>query len=298
MNISKPTPNSYTPSGEPPWQPHLWNNTQTNKNSRIKATHNCYSYMLNDLHTVPRVHGKPQPGAYAKIQMLVNSSNRLNCSQVQKGVMSDNPNLKVLSCEKGQRYRCRPGYYKGFMMVSPGQDFHFARQDNRMIKVYRNIHKDFTAKGKPLPKSKQKLLKMYTEYTMKSIPNIVKLALTLYPNTHTRKDMMKAVFKTAHTWSHKPGASNATDKDADGNYILNPMKANWNYAKKGGINYSQMCCFFEIPSNYTSQTYSTGYSLVPSEIRNKPSNVRANLSKNNTVDQQYEQLLLMVIGYS
>ena len=160
MKKTKITPNSKTPSGEPPWQPHLWNNTQNIKHSKIKSTHNCYSYMLNDLHVVPRIHGKPQPGAYAKLQMLMNSNNRLNCAQVQRGVKSDNPHLKVLSCRKGQTYRCKPGHYKGFMMVAPGQDFHFARQDNRMIKVYRKIHRDYTAIGNPLPKSKTKLMKL------------------------------------------------------------------------------------------------------------------------------------------
>lgn len=295
--MNKPTPNALSPGGEPPWQPQLWNNTSTNKNSKIKATHNCYSYMLNDLHNVPRVHGKPQPGAYAKLKVLFNNNARLNCDQVRKGVLGDNPHLKVISCKKGQNYRCRPGYYKGFMMVAPGQDFHFARQDNRMIKVYRKIHNDYTAKGIPLPKNKQQLYKLYTDYVMNSIPNIVKLSLTLYPNVHTRKQLLKAVFKTAHTWSHKPGASNATDKDASDNYILNPLKANWNYAPKGGINYTKMCCFFEIPSNYTSETCSTGYNFTHSNMRNKPTNVRTNLSKSN-FDQQYEQLLLMIIGYN
>ena len=138
------TPNSLTPSGEPPWQPHLWNES---KNSRIKATHNCYSYMLNDLHEVPRIHGKPQPGAYANLKVLFNSSRRLNCTQVKKGVNADNPHIKVFSCKNGLKYRCKPGFYKGFMMVSPGVDFHFARQDNRMLSVYRKMHKDYTARG-------------------------------------------------------------------------------------------------------------------------------------------------------
>ena len=298
MRKSTVTPNSYSPSGEPPWQPRLWNNTSSMQNAKIKATHNCYSYMLNDLHNNPRVHGKPQPGAFAKLKLIMNSNQRLNCSQVRKGVKHDNPHLKVLNCKQGQSYRCKPGYYKGFMMVSPGHDFHFARQDNRMINVYRKIHKDYTCKGKQLPKNKNKLLRLYTDYVIQSIPNIVKLAVTLYPNINSRKRLLKSVFKTAHTWSHKPGASNATDKDASGKYILNPMKANWNYEANGGINYSKMCCFFEIPSNFTDKTYSTGYSFAPSTLRNNASNTRTNLSKNNSIDQQYELLLLRIIEIS
>lgn len=286
------TPNSKSPSGEPPWQPHLWNNP---RNMKIKATHNCYSYMLNDLHTIPRVHGKPQPGAYAKLQLLVNNSNRLNCNQVRKGVNADNPHIRVLNCKKGLYYRCKPGYYKGFMMVAPGVDFHFARQDNRMISVYRKMHKDIVLNGRKIPTDKRKLVNLYLNYVYNTIPNILKLAKQIYPNIKSRKQLLKAVFKTAHTWSHKPGASNATDKDASGNYILNPLKANWNYSNQGGINYTNNCCFFEIPSNYTHDTFSTGYSFIPTNLRNNPIHRRKDLSKINSIDQQYEQLLLMII---
>jgi hypothetical protein len=286
------TPNSKSPSGEPPWQPNLWNNP---RNMKIKATHNCYSYMLNDLHTIPRVHGKPQPGAYAKLQLLINSSNRLNCNQVRKGVCADNPYVRVLSCKKGLHYRCKPGYYKGFMMVAPGVDFHFARQDNRMISVYRKMHRDIVLYKLKLPTDKRKLVNLYLNYINSTIPNILKLARDIYPNIKSRKQLLKAVFKTSHTWSHKPGASNATDKDASGNYILNPLTANWNYSNQGGINYNKHCCFFEIPSNYTHDTFSTGYTFISSKLRNNPIHRRKDLSKMNNIDQQYESKLLMVI---
>ena len=98
----------------------------------VRNSHNCYSYMLNDLFNIPRIHGKPQPGAFNKkpsILNLLSSNNRLSCKQVLKGVRKDNPHMKVLSVTNGVNYRCKPGYYKGFMMVSPGNDFHFARQD-------------------------------------------------------------------------------------------------------------------------------------------------------------------------
>jgi hypothetical protein len=285
------TPNSRTPSGEPPWQPHKWNNRS---NSQIKASHNCYSYMLNDLHNIPRIHGKPQPGAYANLKILFSNNMRLSCKQVRIGVMADNPNIKVLNCKKGLTYKCKPGHYKGFMMVSPGQDFHFARQDNRMIAVYRKMHKDCTKNGLCLPKSKTKLIKLYLDYIKKTIPNIESLTKKLYPNCKTPKKRLEYIFKVAHTWSHKPGASNATDKDASGELILNPLKANWNYSNIGGINYSNNCCFFEIPSNYTENTYSTGYSFFGSKVKDNPKDRRTNISKVNSIDQQYEALLIMI----
>ena len=287
-----PMPSSRTPSGEPPWQPHVWNYT---RNKSIKATHNCYSYMLNDLHRVPRIHGKPQPGAYANLKMLVNRNVRLNCDQIRRGVEADNPHMKVLSCKQGLKYRCKPGFYKGFMMIAPGVDFHFARQDNRMIGVYRKMHKDLMTRKIQFPTKASQLEKLYLMYIYKTIPNILKLAKTIYPNACTRKQLLKAVFKSAHIWSHKPGGSNATDKDASNKYILNPLKADWNFSNTSGINYTKHCCFFEIPSNYTSNTYSTGYSFTPSSLKNSPANRIDGLSKINSIDQQYESVLLRLL---
>jgi len=283
-----PTPHSKLPSGEPPLQLYAWNNP--NKNPMIKATHNCYTYMLNDLYNKPRIHDKPQPGAYANMNRLFNSNERLNCRQVTKGVLADNPSLSSINLEEGLRKRCRPGYYKGFMMVSPGNDYHFARQDNRMIGVYRKM----LSKNVTKPSSNQ-----YYKYAKEVMPNIVKLAQILYPNSNSCNSRLKAIFKTAHTWSHKPGASNATDKDADGNIIINPLLANWNYSKSGGINYSKMCCFFEIPSNYTTQTYSTGYSFGNTKNKNNVRNIvpRKEISK-RVVDNKYEINLLGLINAS
>ena len=55
-----PLPCSQYPHGEPPYQPLLWNKLD----SKLRATHNCYTYMLNDLYTKPRLYGKPQPGHF------------------------------------------------------------------------------------------------------------------------------------------------------------------------------------------------------------------------------------------
>jgi len=47
------------------------------------------------------------------------------------------------------------------------------------------------------------------------------------------------------TWSHKPGASDATNLDAGGQLILDPSGANHNYggAAEGGRNYDNFCGF-------------------------------------------------------
>lgn len=297
MYVNKSTtPHSKFPSGEPPYEPSKWNNTKTQKNSMIKATHNCYSYMLNDLFVIPRMHHKPQPGAYANIKRVLNSNQHLTCQNIQNGVTADNSHVKVYGLKKGEHLQCKPGHYKGFMMVSPGRDFHFARQDNHMITVYRNMHKDFVQSGKKLPHGQKALLNLYIKYAKEKIPDIIDLTQKLYPNLnhHDKKKLMRHIFKTAHIWSHKPGGSDATNKDASGRYILNPLKANWDYSSGGaGINYSKMCCFFEIPSNFTKPTYSSGYSH--NSTKNSHTSVRENISKNINTDEQFESLLLQLI---
>lgn len=292
MQNQRPLPISRSPSGEPPYAPILWNSG----NSRIKATHNCYTYMMNDLFNKPRVAGKPQPGftQYMKNIQANNllSNQRLTCQQVTKGVLLDNPqHIKVLSIKNGLQQRCPPNHYKGFLMVSPGNDYHFARQDNRLIAIYRRMHDDVTKKRITLPHDKTKLASLFIKYANEVLPTIVLLAHKTYPSemmSGKPKKMLKAIANCGYTWSHKPGATDATDKDADGNMILNPMMANWNYSYKGGINYNHMCCFFSIPNNKTAVTKSTGVSKTE---QNNHKYLRQNLSRENHIDSKYERLL-------
>ena len=41
-------------------------------------------------------------------------------------------------------------------------------------------------------------------------------------------------------WSHKPGSTSITNKDASGNKIKNPLKSNWKYES---LNYNKPCFF-------------------------------------------------------
>ena len=106
----KSLPASRFPHGEPPYQPHLWNNGSIN----VKVTHNCYTYMLNDLYYIPRIYGKPQPGYFVDTNKLLrfSSLNRLSCKEITKGVSRDNPHIKVLKLKDGKYYKCPPNYYK------------------------------------------------------------------------------------------------------------------------------------------------------------------------------------------
>lgn len=49
-------------------------------------------------------------------------------------------------------------------------------------------------------------------------------------------------------WSHKPGGTAVTNKDADGNLIYDPKLANRNYTKDGStLNYDVFCSYMCVP---------------------------------------------------
>ena len=124
------------------------------------------------------------------------------------------------------------------------------------------------------------------------IPEVFKLMIKHGHKFGNPKKDLKALYKWSRLWSHKPGATNVTDKDADGNYIIDPLKANWDYSSKGGINYSIMCSFFSIPSNIHKHTYSTG---IPSYFNNNRTPNSINVSKNVMKDpslQIYEKFII------
>lgn len=294
MSKQTPLPVSSDPSGEPPFAPALWNGGKPN----IKATHNCYTYMMNDLYRKPRVHGKPQPGYFFRHMKNVTADNvatnrRLTCAQVKKGVMLDNPHVTAMSLEEGQRASCPPRHYKGFLMVSPGNDYHFARQDNRMISVYRHMDRDIKAGRLTLPRVGEPLARVFVIYAARHIPSIVLLAHKTFPadmRSRSFAKRLKRIEECAHTWSHKPGATDATDRDASGDLILNPVHANWNYeTRRGGINYSNTCCFFSIPTNKIANTFSTG--VGANSRRDNPTDIRTNIDREPDIDGKYEKLL-------
>jgi hypothetical protein len=301
---AEPLPHSTQPYGEPPYFPHLWNK---GKNPNIRASHNCYTYMLNDLFHVPRPYGKPQPGYF--IDNLENlrkegllNSNRLSCSKVRQGVSKDNPHMKVLSIKKGMSSRSPPHHYKGIMILSPGNDYHFARQDNRFIPIFRMLNSDIKNNHIKLSTAMPRatVAKAFIKYADKYIPEIVLLAHRTFPDLMFSKnpiDKLKAIYQCSFTWSHKPGATDVTDRDADGELIINPLAANWDYSKKGGINYNVHCCFFHVPANYHSNTFSGGISSK-SQPRNNHKHMRSNLSSVQKIDSKFNHLIRYAIGLS
>jgi len=276
-NYELPCPTS---DAEPPYQPEKWK-----ENIEALRTHNCYSYMLNDLFKTARKGDKPQPGSWARrtkpsVSKIFNMVRRLDCHSVKKGVMLDNKhNIKLVSLDEGEKYKCKNNCYKGFMMIAPNRDYHFARQDNRMIQVYRDIECNVRYKKFP-PKNDNQWVLLYLESARRVIPEIFKIVEEVVENKKlTKAKLLGYILKYSKLWSHKPGSTEVIDKDADGKYIINPMHANWDFSNKNGINYKYPCCFFEIPANYYKRTRSAGvsYSVFNRSVNN-PRDTRGDLS--------------------
>ena len=58
-------------------------------------------------------------------------------------------------------------------------------------------------------------------------------------------------------WSHKPGTTAVTNKDASGRLIVVPHLSDMNYSKKSGrLNYDKTCSYMCVPKNEYVSTYS------------------------------------------
>ena len=250
-------PVSKWPCGEPPYNPSAWTSTV--------MSHNCYAYMLNDLKNTHRLTGKSQPGwAYKALKnnRSYNGIHILNCKETIRGVMKDNPdNMKAYTLSYGSKMSPPKYHYKGFLMVGPNEDFHFARQDNRMLRVYNSMSRD----GKHLQPNSAVFLKELLRRSERILPEICQY---MPKRCRTLKSKLRFIYKNSKTWSHKPGSTPVSDVDADGKLIFDPLLANWDYSNRGGVNYSKKCCFFTIPMNTHKPTFSSGIGTSNADISN------------------------------
>jgi hypothetical protein len=116
---------------EPKFEPERYN-----KDPAIYRSHNCYSYSMNVLD--PRLVQKcrrrnnegcrqyfHQPGALKGDRFALNRIDRRTCPVVEKLQSAD-----VKDIEKSDFYeRCAPGKSKIALVVDPGEDYHYYRQD-------------------------------------------------------------------------------------------------------------------------------------------------------------------------
>ncbi len=133
---------SPTTGDEPSYEPKKWNS-----NPNIKNSHNCYTYMLDDINPygqkICNTYGvenckslsKPIPGHYTG-----NTQHTSTCNTIMRGMMMDNPNIYKIDFNS----RCKKGYYKGALVVDPFLTYHFFRQDNNGYWSQKNGHDNAT----------------------------------------------------------------------------------------------------------------------------------------------------------
>jgi hypothetical protein len=134
----------YTNGYEPKYNPADWSHPY------IEGSHNCYAYFLND--KKDSIYSKceelclknnksgcplkdddcqdliPQPGDYYLLSKYGNTDKKesnYSCPNMHNKILSDNPELMPSRLLE----KCPANYYKGAMVVDPGNTFHFYRQN-------------------------------------------------------------------------------------------------------------------------------------------------------------------------
>ncbi len=97
------------------YEPHKWNNPN------IVDSHNCYSYAMGKI--IKNLKDKAQPGYASGFNYL---DNNMTCNNLKKRLLKDNP----ASYTENFDNKCLPGFYKVFLALDIGNDYHWWRQDN------------------------------------------------------------------------------------------------------------------------------------------------------------------------
>lgn len=96
--------------------PNKWNN------KNVVESHNCYSYAMGKI--IDKLQDKAQPGYASGFNYL--TDNNMTCYNLKKRMLKDNPASYTENFEN----RCLPGFYKVFLALDVGNDYHWWRQDN------------------------------------------------------------------------------------------------------------------------------------------------------------------------
>ena len=98
------------------YEPYKWNN------KNVVSSHNCYSYAMGKI--VKELKDKAQPGYASGFNYL--NDNNMTCYNLKRRLLKDNPASYTEKFEN----RCLPGFYKVFLALDVGNDYHWWRQDN------------------------------------------------------------------------------------------------------------------------------------------------------------------------
>jgi len=109
-------PKNLTTGDEPPYKPEEWNDGDV-----VQYSNNCYSYAVSNRDPADHQWCRPQPGA--KSGSPVTSPQDVQCSIVENAALSDG--LTRSDCGNA----CGSGQYKVALVIDPGKDYHWYRQD-------------------------------------------------------------------------------------------------------------------------------------------------------------------------
>ena len=104
---------------------HSYDPDKWNKDDKIRETNNCYAYAMGKI--VNGLESKPQPG-YASGFKYSNTRN-FECSSYFDRLKKDNPGSYLSQFDKS----CIPGFYKVFLALDIGNDYHWWRQDSNQL---------------------------------------------------------------------------------------------------------------------------------------------------------------------
>jgi hypothetical protein len=107
-----------------------------NRNPLIQATHNCWAYGMDvlDPAQLTQCIGKPkscrlmyhQPGSTQNLSSALHADTGRQCSVVERLMLADESELQRTTFEA----KCPKDSSKIAMVVDPGDDYHFYRQDS------------------------------------------------------------------------------------------------------------------------------------------------------------------------
>jgi len=182
------------------------------------GNNNCYAYAVGDYEAYRWQ--KSIPGDRSGLSN--GNHNYTHCTGLPNRVVSDNP-TRVYRAKANEK--CKKGYYKVMMFVSPGRPTNYIRQGD--FHFYKQ-HGVVEYKVKPGD-------------TIVSVAKFFKVPESRVKRAGTFKVGKRVVFK-ANVFSHKRGwATGPLLTDAKGKSIMDPRKASRNYP---GLNYERYCSSF------------------------------------------------------
>jgi len=99
------------------YDPDMWNN-----DSNIRNNHNCYTYAMSKI--VKGLRSKAQPGYASGYNHI--GDDEYDCNAFYKRMKKDNSGSYATKFDDS----CIPGFYKVFLALDPGNDYHWWRMDS------------------------------------------------------------------------------------------------------------------------------------------------------------------------